>query len=1017
MSTTPGMTNVFQFMELRAPFSPDSKALRQKYIRDDVVVSRGENQDGVPKSARIDADLQSPASASTIGRLVYEQVFCTPDSVDFTEVDRTQNLLNAILGLLGPYQPQCPMPSYFADNATPLSIAELERRTYVVEEDLYYLLPERLDQIEGLSLSLEIQRALAVMERSRPQFDSLQLIKELVAVCDGRPLPEIVFQNGAYTVEFREAKRRLFDSLYLLYIMRRRTSVNLEHVIDGLRVLHVIEALAIDSVIESMKTAPLSASERALLVGLFPELYRWNGLDLPPAFPLIQAKADFDAYFSATPVIHPIFARLHRYRRPFNDIKPIGIGDLKVVKQWLVEYLPGEISYIENVLKGEFKTRTHRRLEKTEESFSFSSDSKESSQKDTQTTDRFELKSEVENVMKNELSAGVNTSVSSTYNYPGGLFTISGNIGANLSYKRDTSDQSKVSSTLAREVVSKAIEQVEKNVVSTRSTTMLFETEETNVHGFENRNPGAAHISGIYRWLDKKYKAQLFNYGKHMMFEFVIPEPAAFFVESRLAEFQATLECPQPPSGPFLKPLSLKTSKGLPLTPALIDEDEFQKLKQKYGSLSELSFPARNQKVGFIDPATGNNYFEKNGTSADNDNWSAETYHCKLNVAGYNLTSMEIEGILGFADTGTPSAPDTGSGQSQNTLVLYVNGTEVFRDQNLTTFKQYTGGFFQVPPPSAFAEDVDLTIGLWDRSYFRLTINAQLGLSSAALLKWQTTVFGVVRDIEQKQLDKDNQEVQLAYDVAMITYRNRLDELKQASVKDLLQGQSEAFNREFIRTELKKHCLTMLTKEFSADHSNDLIGLIDPVQRDPGDFTFHQFKVTENAATNTTSGSFAVQDPSIDYPSIVLEQAKIKGRFIQFLEQAFEWQQLGYSFYPYFWATRPKWIDMMNRSDDTDPNMSAFLQAGSVKVLIAVTTAYEEAVLHFLATREPWDGGPAPVIGDPLFIPLYEELHKRQDDLYNATPEGEPWTFTLPTSLVYLDDSGATLPTFPDVPS
>ena len=106
----------------------------------------------------------------------------------------------------------------------------------------------------------------------------------------------------------------------------------------------------------------------------------------------------------------------------------------------------------------------------------------------------------------------------------------------------------------------------------------------------------------------------------------------------------------------------------------------------------------------------------------------------------------------------------------------------------------------------------------------------------------------------------------------------------------------------------------------------------------------------------------------------------------------------------------------MNRADDADANMSAFLQAGSVRILLAVTPGYDSAVLHFLATREPWDGGPAPVIGDPLFIPLYEEVRKQQDDLYNATPEGELWTFTIPSSLVYLDDSGVTLPTFPDNP-
>ena len=56
----------------------------------------------------------------------------------------------------------------------------------------------------------------------------------------------------------------------------------------------------------------------------------------------------------------------------------------------------------------------------------------------------------------------------------------------------------------------------------------------------------------------------------------------------------------------------------------------------------------------------------------------------------------------------------------------------------------------------------------------------------------------------------------------------------------------------------------------------------------------------------------------------------------------------------------------------------------------------------------------APVIGDPLYIPLYEELRKQQDDLANAVPDGEPWTFTMPTSLVYLQNSSTPLPPLSD---
>ena len=44
---------------------------------------------------------------------------------------------------------------------------------------------------------------------------------------------------------------------------------------------------------------------------------------------------------------------------------------------------------------------------------------------------------------------------------------------------------------------------------------------------FDNRQ-GDSHISGVYRWVDKIYKNQVINYGKRLMYEFMIPEPSAF---------------------------------------------------------------------------------------------------------------------------------------------------------------------------------------------------------------------------------------------------------------------------------------------------------------------------------------------------------------------------------------------------------------------------------------------------------------------------------------------------------
>lgn len=1016
MSVKPEMTNVLQFMELRAPFSPEAEVLRQSYIRDDIVVEPLSLEDlqalkparaAKYKPGRNDEDLQSDESPSAIGQLIYKEVFCKPDD------GALERILDAVLNLLTPYEPLCPVNGEkegIAKRLQPVWISELEHHPHIIIGNLYYLLPEKLEQIDGLIWFPQLMRGLDAMEKAGKNFHLSKLVKKLEEVFDAATIREVVFKDGSYSGEFRAAKRTLFDTLYLLYILRRRAPVNLEYVMEGLRVLHVLEALAIDSLIKASIAAakagpPLSASDgklRKTLEVLFPELQGWNGKDHLASLPLIQHKSDFEAYFTATPIIHPIFARLHWYKQPFNDIKPIGIGDLKVVQQWLVEYLPGEISHVENVLKGETRNRTHRHLEKSEDTFSFSSSSKESSQKDTQSTNRFELKTEVDNVVKTDLNIGATANI--TYK---GNPILDANLGATFGYKRDTSDETKTSTDFSRETIHKATQEIEKNVSQQRSATKLFETEETDVHSFTNIDPAAGHISGIYRWLDKKYKAQLFNYGKRMMFEFVIPEPAAFFVESRLRAFESVLEIPARPT------LQLNTVE-LNFAPPDIKKPEFGALRMLY-DLSEFTFPEASKLVTFVDD-TGQTLLSEDNVPKE-QHYHAKTYTCQLAAKGYTLRKLIVRGLLEFhnEDEDIDKYP-----QVANTMVLKIDGEVINNDWvNVEQFKFYKldgEQFSWAGPGLTFnEEEVSLEIGFWDIWKYSVSVNADLKLSDGALLEWQRDVYKKVLALEQEKVDKANQEAQLVYNTQLSTYLNRLDELRAKTVNELLQGQSESFNRDIIATELKKHCLTMLTKEFDSDDSDDVLAKKLGIQNRPNqNFEFHHFKVTENGAT---TGSFELQSKDIKYyPAIALDDARMKGRFVQFLEQAFEWQQLAYIFYPYFWATPPRWIDMMNRLDDNDSNMTAFLRAGSVRVLLAVTPAYDRAVLHYIATREPWDGGPSPVIGDPLFIPLHEEIRKQQDDLYTAVPEGEPWTFTLPTSLVYLDASGAKLPTFPDLP-
>ena len=160
-------------------------------------------------------------------------------------------------------------------------------------------------------------------------------------------------------------------------------------------------------------------------------------------------------------------------------------------------------------------------------------------------------------------------------------------------------------------------------------------------------------------------------------------------------------------------------------------------------------------------------------------------------------------------------------------------------------------------------------------------------------------------------------------------------------------------------------------------------------------------------------GSFSAMKQSGDNPpDFDIFDAVGEGRVAQFFEQAFEWENITYLFYPYMWGRFNQWITKIN-TYDTDPLFTKFLQAGSARVLVPVHPGYNDAIMYFLENNGAiWGGGEPPRLNDPLFISLADELRAQTDDLANATAEGDPWQVILPTTLVYLQKD-STLPTYP----
>jgi hypothetical protein len=224
-----------------------------------------------------------------------------------------------------------------------------------------------------------------------------------------------------------------------------------------------------------------------------------------------------------------------------GSIRPVGVGDLLMVKEHVIRYEGGELGHVENVLKSEKLTRETRRLERTETTITQETETTKEEESDTQSTDRFDLKRETSDTIKNDTSLKAGLSVDAKY----GPFV---EVKANADYSTSTSTESSVqqSAEFSKDVVSRSVSTLTERVLERRTVTTLSEFEEKYAHGFDN-TAGTGHITGFYQWLDKVSQAQVYNYGKRLLFDVTLPEPGTNYIVLQTSVQQAQTPLDKPP--------------------------------------------------------------------------------------------------------------------------------------------------------------------------------------------------------------------------------------------------------------------------------------------------------------------------------------------------------------------------------------------------------------------------------------------------------------------------------------
>jgi hypothetical protein len=129
-------------------------------------------------------------------------------------------------------------------------------------------------------------------------------------------------------------------------------------------------------------------------------------------------------------------------------------------------------------------------------------------------------------------------------------------------------------------------------------------------------------------------------------------------------------------------------------------------------------------------------------------------------------------------------------------------------------------------------------------------------------------------------------------------------------------------------------------------------------------------------------------------------------RYLQFFDEAFEWDEMSYRCYT--GADAVLSADTASLADGDDL-FTSFLQADSTRVLLPVHPPRMMALLYYLSSGQLWDG-------DNRLAPLSASDAGIVDDMKRAgkllrrsgVPVGQPWQVVVPTAMQVLD--GCPLP-------
>jgi hypothetical protein len=439
---------------------------------------------------------------------------------------------------------------------------------------------------------------------------------------------------------------------------------------------------------------------------------------------------------------------------PFNmsiptshgNVAPAGIADLLVVKQQLVRYEAADVAHIENVLKGELKEREHTTRRQTEEFSLTESETTTTEERELESTTRFEMSRETSSTIKEEAALKAGLTISGKYG-PVVEFSAS----AEGSVSRSKEEATKSAAQFSQDVTERSSFKITERFLQRSSLRVTNEVIERNAHTLNNV-AGTGHISGVYQWVNKVYQAQMYNYGIRLMYDFMVPEPAAFLI--------AALE------GAHASATDLEKPAPFTLRPDQINEANYFSWVQQYGA-TDVQPPPDMYKTKSLDFKAGG------GESGDNYNHSGQIQIDE----GYQA----IYGSVGLA----------GNIWEDTASLDVVLGRRVHR------LRFASGEWFWSTNLDNETDSIPIALDSFKCSQIAVALEVKCQRTERAMLKWRLETHA---------------KLTTAYKARLAEYEEKLNALEvQAGVA--IRGRNPQLNLELMNDELKKHCISIMTEQ------------------------------------------------------------------------------------------------------------------------------------------------------------------------------------------------------------